>query len=336
MRFRNVIFVLGLGAGIAPIVMAGCGGEDTGTGAAGTTQATSTGASMMGGAACSPKDPQCNQVASDCIALTDNKGQGTAGLRMSQITITKPTVLAPGSIVGNLVANGVQMNLGACNLAGGGTFSWLLQFDTATGKVLTGGAKPTKDPFGGYCFVSEILGGKQIDPVSVDSGLSGGAFSAEVGDITVPIFLDEAATSYVLMPLKAGKLTGTLSEDNNCVGAYNAENLDPVNSCLAEPPETLQFVNAGTLDGFITLEDADSVIIDALSQSLCVLLSGNAAMYGNGMSPNKCKRDADMKIVFKGDWCEATNGAADAMCSDSAKLGAEFAASAVKVSGKCP
>jgi hypothetical protein len=334
MRFKNVIFVLGLGAGIAPIVIAGCGGEDTGTGPTGSTQATSTGSSMTGGAACAPKDPLCNQVVSDCIALADNKGQPTAGLRMAQLTITKPTVLAQGT-VGNLVANGVQMNLGTCNLAGGGTFSWLLQFDTATGKVLTGGGKPTADPFGGYCFVSGILGGKQIDPVSVDSGLSGGAFSAEVGDIIVPIFLDAAATSYVLMPLKAGKLTGTLSEDSNCVGAYNAENLDPTNSCLPEPPDTLQFVNAGTLDGFITLEDADTVIIDALSQSLCVLLSGNAAMYGNGMSPNTCKRDADMKIVFKGDWCEATNAAADAMCSDSAKLGAEFAASAVKINGNC-
>jgi hypothetical protein len=78
------------------------------------------------------------------------------------------------------------------------------------------------------------------------------------------------------------------------------------------------------------------VIIESLSQSLCVLLSGNAAMYGDMGSPNKCKRDADMKIVFKGDWCEATNMAADATCTDSAKLGAQFAASAVKVSGKCP
>jgi hypothetical protein len=286
--------------------------------------------------ACSPKDPQCSLVPSCCIALADNKGQPTAGLRMSQITITKPTVLAPNSIVGNLVAHGVQMNLEKCNLAGGGTFSWLLHFDPGTGKLLTGGARPTEDPFGGYCFVSEILGGKQIVPVSVDSGLSAGAFSADVGDIIVPIFLDAAATSYLLMPLTAGKLTGTLSEDSNCVGAYNAENLDPVNSCLAEPPDTLQFVNAGTLDGFIKLENADTVIIDGLSMSLCVLLSGNAAMYGDGMSPNKCKRDMNGKIVFQGDWCEATNAAADAMCSDSVKLGAEFAASAVQINGTCP
>jgi hypothetical protein len=336
MRFKNVIFGLGLAAGIAPIVMAGCGGDETTT-TTGTTQMQTTASAMTGGGApCSPKDPQCNQVTSDCIALTDNKDAAKPGLRMAQITITKPPVLSPGSIVGNLVANGVQMNLDQCNLAGGGTFSWLLEFDTATGKLLTGGAKPTDDPFGGYCFVSQILEMKQIDPVETDSGLSNGSFSAEVGDVTVPIFLNAAATSFVLLPLRSGKLTGTLSADNNCIGKYNADKLDPMNSCLAEPPEKLQFENAGTLDGYITLEDADSVPIESLAQSLCVLLSGNAAMYGTGMKPNTCKRDMDGKIVYQGDWCSMTNAAADGTCADSVKLGAAFAASAVKVSGKCP
>jgi hypothetical protein len=255
---------------------------------------------------------------------------------MSQIAITKPTVLAPGGLVGNLVADGVQMNLKQCNLEGGGTFSWLLQFDTAANKVRTGGAKPVSDPFGGYCFVNQILGGIQVSPKEADAPISGGAFSADVGDVTVPIFLDAAASTYVLMPLRQGKITGTLSEGNNCIGKYNADKLDPANSCLAEPPDTLQFENAGTLDGFITLEDADSVVITTPPQSLCVLLSGNAAMYGDGGMPAKCKRDMAGKIVFQGDWCEATNAAADAMCSDSAKLGAEFAASAVKISGNCP
>lgn len=331
MRFINVIFILGLGAGIAPIAMAGCSDSDTNTSTGTSTSTASTG----GGAACSPKDPQCNLVASDCIALTDNASAAQAGLRMAQITITKPAVLAPGSIVGNIVADGVQMNLDKCNLSGGGTFSWLLQFDTATSMLKTGGAKPTDDPFGGYCFVTETLGGKDIKAVSVSSGLMGGAFSAEVGDVTVPIFLDAGASMFVLLPLKAAKLTGTLSGDNNCVGAYNAANLDPGNNCLAEPPDTLQFINAGTLEGYITLEDADTVIVDSLKQSLCVLLSGNAAMYGDGATPNLCKRDVDGKIEYKGDWCASTNGAADAACADSAKLGADFAASAVKISGDC-
>jgi hypothetical protein len=274
-------------------------------------------------------------VPSCCIALTENKGMAVAGLRVSQFVFTKPSLFALG-IFGNLVANGVQMNLDKCNLTGGGTFSWLLQFNTAAGTLMTGGGKPAADPFSGYCFANEILSGFSVAPVATPSGLAADSFSASVGDIIVPIFFDAAASTYVLLPIKATKLTGTLSEGNTCVGKYNADKLDPANSCLAEPPNTLQFENAGTLDGFITLEDADTVIINTLDQSLCVLLSGNAQMYGNGMSPNQCKRDAAGKIVYKGDWCEATNAAANAMCADAAKLNAAFAASAVKINGNCP
>jgi hypothetical protein len=234
--------------------------------------------------ACSPKDPACNQVTSCCIALADNQGAATAGLRISQLTFAKPALLVSGGLVGNLVANSVQMNLDQCNLAGGGTFSWLLQFDPAKDTLRTGGAKPAADPFGGYCFVNELLGGLAIAPVEVQSGLASGSFAAGVGDMIVPIFLDASASQYVLLPLKGGKLTGELSGDSNCIGAYNANKLDPANNCIAEPPDKLQFTNAGTLDAAMTLEDADAIIVDALAQSLCVLLSGNAAMYGNGMS----------------------------------------------------
>lgn len=310
----------------------GKGGEG-GAGGAGGTGGQSASCSA---AACSPKSPQCNQVPSCCIALTDNQGAAKAGLRMSQITFSKPPTFATGNIVGNILANAVQMNLDQCNLVGGGTFSWLLQFDMGSGKVISGAAKPAADPFSGYCFVNEILSGFFIAPTEESSGLAGGSFSTNVGDKIFPIFLDAAASSYVLLPLKATKLSGVLSENNNCVGTYNAEKLDPANSCLPEPPNTPQFLNAGTLDALMTLEDADTLIIDTLSQSLCVLLSGDAAMYGNGMSPNKCKRDAAGKIVYQGDWCEATNAAADANCADAVKLEADFAASAVKINGNCP
>jgi hypothetical protein len=329
MRFKNLYLVLGLGAAITPAVIAGCSDDSSAT----TTAATGT-TSTTGGAACDPKAAECKEVTSDCIALIDNAAASSFGLRMGQLTVTKPDVLAKG-LVANTIANGVTMNLGQCNLAGGGTFSWLLQFDTTTNKVLTGGAKPTADPKAGYCFTNEMIMGFPIAPVPVDSNLMNGSFSANVGDITVPIYLDAMAKGVVLLPLKDGVLTGQLSADNNCVGKYNADTLDPGNNCLAEPPDKLAFTNAGTLEGYITLEAADEVIVDSLSQSLCVLLSGDAVKYGDGMSPAKCKRDVMMKIEYKGDWCDATNMAATADCGDSAKLGAEFAASAVKVTGNC-
>jgi hypothetical protein len=94
------------------------------------------------------------------------------------------------------------------------------------------------------------------------------------------------------------------------------------------------FINGGKLDGYITLEDADGVIVDLINQSLCAVLTGT----NDAAKPiSKCKRDpATMKITYKGDWCDATNAAADATCTDSVQLAADFAASAVKINGGCP
>jgi hypothetical protein len=323
MRFSNVLGVLAVGTVTVAGLIAGCG-DDTAT--------TTTG--VPAGPPCEPKGAACKVVDSDCIALEDNAGNGTINLRMGQLTITEPKLLASG-LVANLVGNGVLMNLEDCNLAGGGTFSWLLQFDTATGKVKTGGAKPVVDPTAGYCFVNETLDSFPIAPITVDSKLMDGKFSGGVDKILVPIYLDAQASTYVIMPLNKVVLDGEITDNDNCIGKYNADTLRASANCAAEPPETLAFTNAGTLNGYITLEDADKVIVEQLKQSLCVLLSGNASEFGDGKSPNLCKRDAMDKIVFKGGWCSTTNGAADAMCADAEKLGAKYAASAVKITGDC-
>ena len=336
MSFSKIGWVIAATSLTGAVVLLGVGcGDDTTSATTGDTTSSSS-SSGATGAPCAPKAPACNVVTSDCIAIAENKGAAHANLRMSQLTITKPAVLASG-VVANIVGNGVQMNLPDCNLEGGGTFSWILDVDTATGMMKTGGAKPVADPNTGYCFVNEMLGGKQVAPITFDSGLAGGAFSTKAPfDVVVPIFLDAAATMYVLMPLHQVVLDGKLSADNNCVGKYNADTLDPKNSCLAEPPDKLAFTNDGHLNGFITLEEADTVIVDTLKQSLCVMLSGDAATFGDGATPAKCKRDAMMKIVYKGGWCSTTNMAATAgMCEDAEQLAAEFAASAVKITGDC-
>jgi hypothetical protein len=334
MRFSNVFGIVAVSSVAVAALLAGCsdGGSGGEGGSAATSTNASTGATM--GPPCEPKGAVCKEVGSDCIALKDN-ATGSIDLRMAQLTITEPAVLAKG-VVANIVANGVQMNLEECNLAGGGTFSWILSFDPATKMVKTGGAKPVADPSTGYCFVNEMLGGKQISPITVDSALADGKFKGSVNDINVPIYLDANAMSYVLMPLHAVVLDGTISSDNNCIGKYNADTLDPKANCLAEPPEKLAFTNGGTLNGYITLEEADTVIVDTLKQSLCVLLSGNPAMYGDGAMPAaKCKRDAMNEIVYQGGWCAMSNAAATADCADAEKLGAQYAASAVKVNGDC-
>ncbi len=116
-------------------------------------------------------------------------------------------------------------------------------------------------------------------------------------------------------------------------GAYEGEvfwGFDPAKNCLPDAMHPL-FINGAKLDGHITLEDADAVDIGTLSQSLCVLLSGDSSTYGDGGSPiERCKRTNGV-IDFKGDWCSTTNMPADAACFDAVSLGADFAASAITI-----
>lgn len=286
---------------------------------------------------------ECVSADPTCVAIVDNKDQKQFGLRMSQILISKPAILGPTQFVGQTVGGGVTLNRPDCYLTGGspgGTFSWLLHFDLDTNMVCTGGAKPPMTAEDGYSFVNEMItqGGNNFDikPIKFASpNLAGGTFSVADGqDIIVPIY-SATSPSVILLPLRKARITaGTLSSSNNCVGSFNGKVLDPLNNCGPLPSENqFSFVNGGKLDGYITLEDADGVIVDLISSSLCAVLTGE----NDGAKPSKCKRDPmTMKIAYKGDWCDATNKPADATCTDAVQLAADFAASAVKINGGCP
>ena len=245
---------------------------------------------------------------------------------MSELKVTAPGALSTG-IVAGIVAGAVTQADPSCNLTGSGTFSWLIQFDLTAGKIKTGGAKPVADPTTGYAFVNEMLGGIAVAPIEYDvKPDASGAFSVTTGkDLVVPIFLDAKATQYVLLPLKQARLTmGTLSASQNCIGHYNAEGLDFNNACLADDKQS-SFVTGAKLDGLITLEDADQVVVSSLQETLCVLLAGNMGVAGpNGYKV--CARDANMKITFQGDACSTGAG-----CGDAMSLAADFAASSVQI-----
>lgn len=334
MRLSNVILVLSLGGIGAAGSLIGCG-SDSGTASTGTGGSDGTTTSGTGTISdpCSP-GASCAGSKSECLALTDYTDKPQFTLRMADLTLTAPAVLSSGAVA-SIVKGGVTLNLAECNLAGTGTFSWLLQFDTATGKLKAGGAKPTATPANGYSFVNEMVGGFPIAPVEADAPIKEGKFAMAMGvDLTIPIYLDADAKTVVLLPLHAAKLTGTISADNNCIGKYNSKGLKPAENCTATPDDPA-FIGAdgkadsdGTLDGFITLDEADKVEVSALKQSLCVILSGDPSQFGdNGTPTNKCKRDVNGKILFEGDWCAASN---DTACKDSVKLKANYAASAVK------
>lgn len=287
---------------------------------------------------CQPTDPACPALAvsSDCLALTDNTGKDVFAVRLAQLVITAPAALST-EVVYNIIGKGVNADLPACNLFGDGTFNFIVEFDKANGTLKAGGALPEADPTDGYCFVTDPT--HEVEPVTVPSNLGDdGGFSTDpIPRIVVPIYLDQAASGAVYLPLRDGRIeSATLSGDQNCVGRYNAEGLRPEESCAPLPQENRHyFVNGGKLTGYITLEEADAVDVDLTGESLCVLLSGDSDTYGDGATSGivHCKRE-NGEIVLKGDWCSQTNSAGG--CQDAFRLEGEIAASAVTLRDDCP
>ncbi|HEY4119724.1 MAG TPA: hypothetical protein VGM56_17775 [Byssovorax sp.] len=288
---------------------------------------------------CAPENqPLCTigqQVISDCLALVDDSASQTPTLRMAQLILSQPLALAGGAVQDTVINGGVTLNLPSCQMGDSlpsstyGNFNWLMQFDLAAKKLKTGGAHPELDPLTGYTFADEMItqGGHtfHIAPVELDLTLTNNAdgsigFDVTNGlDLTVPIYQDKQASTEILLPLHAARLTnGTLSPDHNCIGALDLANLTPDDSCKLPDP----YLTAGTLDGFITLEEADSVEITMLNTTLCAVLAGAGG--------TTCSR-TNGKIDYQGNWCEATNAAATANCSDAVQLEATFAAAAVKL-----
>ncbi|HVY48926.1 MAG TPA: hypothetical protein VHB21_23715 [Minicystis sp.] len=318
-------------AAAAALHLSGCGGGGGGTGGGG-------GSSTGGDDPCNPaKIKTCDiarQIPSDCIALADYAGKSTTVLRMAQLSVKKPEGLV-NPIVRDLVDSGVTVNLPQCNLGDNsassmaGNFNWLMQFDLTKGVVKTGGALPVADPLQGYTFATGSItqGGQKFSVAPVEIPLtvkSDGTFSGTKGlDLVVPIYQDKAGSTAILLPLHDARLvTGKISTDHNCIGSFDSKDLSPNFNCKTNEP----YVTAGTLDAFITLEEADKVDVPTAGTTLCAIIAGLAD------NPNHhCERDAKGNIKFQGDWCSTSNTAGG--CKDSVKLEGDFAAAAVKLSG---
>jgi hypothetical protein len=331
----NVVYLI---AGAIGLAGPACGGGSNGGNGSGATDAADTPPDMAPGPSCAP-NASCQAADPSCIGLVDNAGKTRFGLRMSQVDFRSPPVFTKGILVAT-IGGAAAPNVRTCNLNGTATFSWLLQFDTAAGTLTTGGAKPVADPTQGYSFDNEMitLGGQTftIQPVTYNvMPDASGAFTVATGkSLNLPLFLDPQGTRLVLLPLRAARLTmATLTSHHNCIGSYNAVGLDPGQMCQPDATHP-QFIDGGSFDGYVSLDDADAIVISDLQQTLCVLLSGNAGMYGVMMQTSPvtvCKRDMNNKIVFKGDWCSSTNAAADADCADAQTIKGGFAASSVLI-----
>jgi len=289
----------------------------------------------------------CPSVVSECIAFADNASKDKFALRISHLSISTPTALTDPT-VSALLAKGIFLNYPQCTAAtgdaiftGDGTFSWILEFDKVGGQLKTGGARLETDPTAGYCFVNETVAGFPVSPleVAVPIGADGAFETATTKAVTVPIYTDPTdASKVIILPLRGVRIfDGKVSADNNCIGTYNAANLDPNNLCKEEPGAVPLFVDGAALEGHITLEEADSVLIPELSnKTLCWLL---ATGTHKDMATGKCTRDGTNKITMPGDWCTGAtpdDPGVPGGCGDSVKLGATFAASGATVRADCP
>jgi hypothetical protein len=290
------------------------------------------GVGLPAGASCTPQAASCHSATSECLPVHDNAGAASFGLRIADLDLTAPAAFAKG-IVSTVLANGITPSNLECNLSGAGTFSWLLAFDSVAGTLTTGGARPASNPALGYSFLNEdfpVSGGAlPLDPVTLTAPLDASCTTTtSAADLNLPVYLNMMASQAIALPLRQARFSSiTVSGDHNCIGKYNAAGLDASNNCSATS-QIPTFLPAGQVDAFINLEQADTITIAPLQQSLCVLLSGDAAAFGNGGSQNKCKR-VNGQIVFQGDWCTATNQPATAQCSDAVRFSGAFAASGV-------
>jgi hypothetical protein len=319
---------------------AGPGGSGASSGTAGAGAAG--GSSAGGEAPCAPTASVCTAVDSDCIAVHDNVGLDNFGLRIAQMTIFKPDAFASGLEYG-AITQALTMNLPDCHLAGGGTINLLVELDATTQTARIGGAKPVADPLDGYTFVNEVV---EVAPqvfLNVTPAQISGVIDESTGQVEtdlidsliVPLYLNQAATDFIMVPIRQARVyDARISDDRNCVGSFNATELDPDKACLPELNKGIKsFLEEAKLDGFVSLEEADDIIVTifGLNRSLCVILAQDVGEFGSGSNPTVCARKGDGTIKFPGDWCSATNSPADPSCNDAARFFISFAASGVKI-----
>jgi hypothetical protein len=276
---------------------------------------------------------------SPCLAMADNSGASTANLRIRKLNVTAPPVLASEFIQNLVINDGINLD-NYCGEDGDGLFSWLMQIDTANKTVTTGGAPPVADPFTtGYCFVNGTVTGLQVGPTMTTYTLNsdGSLTTAVIPNLLVPIYAPGAdggpSNTAIILPLSNVQVKNvTLSESNNCIGNYNPDSVvSDGGACKDFDDNTCErWTTAGSLAGFITLKQANTVLVPQEGESLCVLLTNSQSIDPNSpMGFTKCETDSSGNVMATGDFCSTTMTAGG--CADSDWLAATFAASAVKI-----
>ncbi len=291
------------------------------------------------GDSCELTDPVCTAGDANCLASFDNTALDTYLLRVAEFDITQPQAFTD-PVLSALIKNYVIPTQPECFLEGYGGLTWLIEVSSTTGTVRTGGGYIEGDDLrNGVCFLQGSLTGSDgndfaTGPITIEGGVSGDALVASSTEgPTVALFLAADRQTYILLPFEHVRFSGaTISAGQNCIGTRNEEGLEPDTGCQ---PQGAAFTGRGLIEASISLEVADGIEVPDLNETLCVLLTGDRVRYGTDESPQRCKRNGDDTIEFQGDWCSATDAAADGDCKDAVKFVASFAANGVKAASGC-
>ena len=292
--------------------------------------------------------PICDLAGSTCLSLVDNSTATILDLRMSQFRATSPPAFATAVVQGNLFDTSTTLHYDDCFPQGTGLLTWLFQWDVDKGTLTfgAGGPIPTKDAAKqGACFVTltDAPTKFKVEPKTTAStvGADGAFLAGPVDSMVLPIFQKEDGSAYILLPLHQIELDslpgGGLSDDlgqpsarGNCIGRFDPAELDLSTDCKASIGPQSPWQNGASVVGLISLEEADSVYLPAQQQSLCVLVSGDPVKYRDPAT-GRCTRDADKKLLVRGDWDIATNAAGGA--HDAWRFTGKLAASGIHIRG---
>jgi hypothetical protein len=261
--------------------------------------------------------------------MADNGGKTTLDFRLRKLHITAPPRLATDFIQAAVIDQGINLK-NLCGEGGDGSFNWLMRFDTTKGELTTGGGPNSSNPFHlGYCFAHEMVNDLAVGPVTAGLMMSGGTWSSQpIPKINVPIYDPANGGVPIILPLTAARLQGvTITPDGNCIGAYNpigvAAPTPGTTTCVDQAPDLCErWHTAGSIGGFITLQEAEQVYVRQEQETLCALLTV-------GLGQTNCPKNANGEVTAMGDYCSKTQTPGG--CADSYWLAATFAASAVVI-----
>lgn len=274
-------------------------------------------------AACSSIDASTCGSPDTCMPLVHNADRPTKGFRMRKIEFIAPKRMTDPAFQTSIIDLDMELKQPVCGTPGRSGFNWLLDVDRDHGTLLTGSGPPPADMKAGFCFFDKGQGGSETGPVKAKVTFRGDTFDSEVFPrLDIPILSQGNVNDVVRVPMQSVRFSGvTLSESDDCIGRFQKTAL--ADDCLPRDLSACApWATAGAVAGFVTLEDADTVKIADLGQSLCAFLTGSVGPDG------KCERTGSA-LKAKGDYCSTTGEPGG--CEDSVWIAATFAASAVAV-----